>query len=113
MRPQNLMTDLPPPTAEELLQVLHRSPHVRIERIVSQGHCSDADFWYDQDEHEWVAVLEGEARLLFDTEQEIHLCRGDYILIRAHQRHRVTWTKPDEPTLTLLDHPFPFPFSSA
>jgi hypothetical protein len=30
---------------------------VRIERIISHGHASPADFWYDQPQHEWVIVL--------------------------------------------------------
>ena len=39
---------------------------VRIERIISHGHASPADFWYDQAQHEWVIVLKGAARLQFE-----------------------------------------------
>ena len=36
---------------------------MRVERIVSSGHCSPEGFWYDQDEQEWVPLLQGAARL--------------------------------------------------
>ncbi|MBQ9582012.1 MAG: hypothetical protein IJR21_06540, partial [Synergistaceae bacterium] len=46
--------------SEEFIEILSRQNNFRIERIVSQGHVSPKDFWYDQDEFEWVAVLQGE-----------------------------------------------------
>jgi cupin 2 domain-containing protein len=48
----NLFTDLPSAIPEELTDVLASSNSVRIERIVSTGHSSPKEFWYDQDEHE-------------------------------------------------------------
>ena len=59
----NLLGDIPTQLREEIVTVLAESPHVRVERIVSNGHASPADFWYDQAEHEWVAVLRGEAKI--------------------------------------------------
>ncbi len=86
----------------ELTELLVRSKEVRIERIVSQGDASPAKGWYDQAENEWVAVLQGEARLLFDGDETARTMKpGDFVLIPAHQRHRVEWTTPDEPTLWL------------
>lgn len=41
-------------------------PSVRIERIVSDGHTSPERFWYDQDQPEWVVILEDAARLHFE-----------------------------------------------
>jgi cupin 2 domain-containing protein len=55
--PSNLLADLPLGLPDELVQVLAASPGVRIERIVSHGHASPPDFWYDQSQHEWVALL--------------------------------------------------------
>ena len=49
----NLFADLPTDLPEELVEVLTENKHVRIERIISTGHASPDDFWYDQDEHEW------------------------------------------------------------
>ncbi len=103
----NLFADLPRSTAEgrpipEQFDELLRSPGVRIERIVSTGQCSPPDFWYDQNEGEWVLVLQGEARLRFEDEVEPRCLKaGDFVNIPAHRRHRVDWTSPDEPTVWL------------
>lgn len=98
----NLFADLPTDLPEELVEVLTENKHVRIERIISTGHASPDDFWYDQDEHEWVVVLKGEAKLLFEDDDEpIHLRPGDFVNIPAYRKHRVEWTTPDEPTVWL------------
>ncbi len=90
--------------AEEIASLL-TTPELRIERIVSTGQASPPGHWYDQDWAEWVIVLRGSARLLFAEEGEPRLLRaGDYLLIPPHQRHRVEWTAPEEPTLWLAVH---------
>ena len=76
----------------------------RIERIVSQGHASPEDFWYDQDQDEWVLVLKGAARLRFEGEEPVEMEPGAHVNIPAHKRHRVEWTTPDEPTIWLAVH---------
>ena len=96
----NLFDDLPDDMPGELIEVLARSDKTRVERIVSTGQQSAPDFWYDQDENEWVIVLKGKARLQFE-EEEVSLDPGDYVFIPAHRRHRVSWTSPDEPTVWL------------
>lgn len=73
---------------------------LRIERIVSFGHSSSEGFWFDQDQHEWIVLLQGAARLRFD-DGEIELKPGSFIAIPAHERHRVEWTTPNEPTIWL------------
>ncbi|HJN11121.1 MAG TPA: cupin domain-containing protein [Pirellulaceae bacterium] len=98
----NLFTDIPNDLPEELVEVLAENKHVRIERIISIGHASPEGFWYDQEEHELVVVLKGEAKLLFEGDNEpIHMTPGDFINIPAHRKHRVEWTTPDEPTVWL------------
>lgn len=98
----NLYSPVPSDLPDELTQVLLQEGSVRIERIVSEGHASPPDFWYDQDEHEWVAVLTGEARLMFEGEQQpLELQPGDCVHIPAHKRHRVEWTSPGERTIWL------------
>ena len=98
----NLFADIPANTSEELTEVLAKNKHVRIERIVSAGHASPGGFWFDQNENEWVIVLKGEAKLLFENNDEpIHLKPGDFANISAHRKHRVEWTTPDEPTVWL------------
>jgi cupin 2 domain-containing protein len=90
--------------AEQLTPILD-APHVRVERIVSRGHASPDGFWYDQDEAEWVVVLQGSAGLQFEGETEPRtLQRGDHVAIPAHRRHRVAWTDAHEPTIWLAVH---------
>ncbi len=86
--------------AEEMTEILAQGRHSRIERILSTGHVSAEGFWYDQDRHEWVALLKGAARLRFEDEA-VELRAGDQMVIPAHRRHRVEWTTPDEPTIWL------------
>ena len=99
--PANLFADLPAahlPT--ELVTTLMDAADVRIERIISHGHASPADFWYDQPQAEWVIVLKGAARLQFDDGM-MEMRPGDFVNIPARQKHRVDWTTPDEPTVWL------------
>jgi cupin 2 domain-containing protein len=102
MKCVNLFIGIPSKLPEELLTTMHRGKGVRIERIVSEGHHSADGFWYDQDEHEWVIVLEGKAALQFEGEPEpVELQRGSYVNIPAHKRHRVARTSPTEKTVWL------------
>jgi cupin 2 domain-containing protein len=100
--PANVFDYLPQHLPDELVQTLLSTKDLRIERIISQGHASPAGFWYDQDQHEWVMVLNGAARLLFDgADKPIEMQAGDFVNIPAHKKHRVEWTTPDEPTVWL------------
>jgi len=106
----NLFAGLPAGRlTEELVEELLCKPRIRIERIVSTGHQSPEDFWYDQDWNEWVILLRGGAHLLFEDEAEPRpLAPGDYLHIEPHRRHRVIGTDPDEVTVWLAVH---FPVS--
>ena len=100
---KNLFADLPQSLPKELVQTLLTAANVRIERIASHGHASPEGFWYDQDQHEWVVVLQGAARLRFEDET-VELRPGDFVNIPAHRKHRIEWTTPDEPTIWLAVH---------
>ena len=102
----NLFTAIPTPLPAELVQQLHVGHGVRIERIVSQGHTSPPEGqWYDQDADEWVALLTGDATILFDNpRREVTLAAGDWLLIPAHACHRVTHTSADQPSVWLAVH---------
>ncbi|MCK9374941.1 MAG: cupin domain-containing protein [Syntrophobacterales bacterium] len=101
----NLFAGLPPEIPEEILEVIQENGSFRLERIVSAGQATAPGAWYDQDTHEWVALLSGSAALRFEDEPEPRVLRpGDYLLIRAHRRHRVEWTDPDRPTVWLALH---------
>ncbi|MBK4738321.1 cupin domain-containing protein [Noviherbaspirillum pedocola] len=94
---QNLPSALP----EEIIEVLIAHPSLRIERIVSHGQHSPDGFWYDQDEHEWVMLLAGAARLGFADGRMLEMTPGCHVLIAAHERHRVEWTAPDADSIWL------------
>ena len=100
----NLLGDLPTDLSAEHLQTILASPAMRIERIVSHGQTSPPGFWYDQDQHEWVVLISGAARLRMEGEPPIDLTPGAYLNIPAHRRHRVEWTHPTEPTVWLAIH---------
>jgi cupin 2 domain-containing protein len=99
----SLFADLPVTLATELFTTLVEADSVRIERIVTHGHSSPEGFWYDQDWHEWVVVLQGAARLRFEDEV-VEMLPGHFLNIPAHRKHRVEWTTPDDPTVWLAVH---------
>jgi cupin 2 domain-containing protein len=109
VRAGNLGEGLPaPPLAGELTETLCHLPGLRIERIVSTGQATPDGEWYDQDSDEWVLLVAGAARLLIDGEErERELAAGDWLLLPAHCRHRVTWTERDPPTVWLAIHVAP------
>lgn len=96
----NIFDDLPQNLPKEGVQTLIQSADVRIERIISHGHASAPDFWYEQGQAEWVIVLKGAARLQFE-DRMVEMRPGDFINIPPHCRHRVDWTTPVEPTVWL------------
>ena len=100
MVPFNLFADLPQQLPDELFTTLLDASNARIERIVSHGHASAADFWYDQPQHEWVIVLKGAARLQFEDGM-VEMKVGDFVNIPANKKYRVEWTMPNEPTIWL------------
>lgn len=98
----NFFESIPDSIPSEIVEVVANSEHVRIERILSGGQKSPDDFWYDQDENEWVIVLQGAARIEFeDPQRTLSLSPGDHLMIAAHQRHRIDWTCPDSVTIWL------------
>lgn len=98
---KNLFEGIPAGLAEEWTQRLVGNEHARVERIVSRGHASPPDFWYDQAQTEWVLVVKGRARLLFADGAVVDLQAGDHLTIPPHVRHRVDWTAPGEDTVWL------------
>ena len=86
------------PLSEELTTVLTESDNVRIERIIS---ASQVTGWYDQDETEFVILLEGNAIIEYENNVTIALSKGDTLLIKPHVKHRVSYTS-SEPTCIWL-----------
>lgn len=98
----NIYAGIPAQLPDEVMQTLASGRGMRIERIVSKGHCSPPGFWYEQADNEWVLLLKGEARLRFEKGDRIlHLGEGSYVNIPAHERHRVEWTADGTETIWL------------
>jgi cupin 2 domain-containing protein len=86
------------PLSEELTTVLTENANVKIERIVSTGQTSD---WYDQDESEFVILLQGNTVIDFEGNKKVTLSKGDTLLIKPHERHRVSFTSTEPPCIWL------------
>jgi cupin 2 domain-containing protein len=91
-------------TGRERFDVLAQGAETRIERIVSQGHVSPPGFWYDQEQDEWVCLLQGAARIAWEHGRTETMVPGDWLLIPAHARHRVEATSTDPPCVWLAVH---------
>jgi len=102
--PANFLRDLATDTSDELVQTILTAGEMRIERIVSHGHASPEGFWYDQDENEWVLLLQGAARLRIEGEEPLEMTAGSFINIPARQKHRVEWTHAEQKTIWLAIH---------
>jgi len=105
MIPSNVFANVAHQLPDEEIVELLSARNVRIERIVSTGHASALDKWYDQDWAEWILLLAGSAGLIFEGESEPLLLEpGSYVHIDAHVRHRVAWTDHAVPTVWLAIH---------
>jgi cupin 2 domain-containing protein len=102
---RNLFSEIPESTVNEIIEPLLKTDHCKLERIVSQGQKTPPGEWFDQEMNEWVILLSGNARLLFEGETDAcTMLPGDYIYIPAHRRHRVEWTDPKQKTVWLALH---------
>lgn len=98
----NILDNIPLVFEEEAFEDLLVTKHLKLERILSKGHVTPQGEWYDQDQNEWVLLLKGAASIKIAKQQGlVHLKAGDYLLIPAHQKHRVEWTSSEEVTVWL------------
>jgi cupin 2 domain-containing protein len=92
---------LPPTDAPPLGE--HTEEIVRLGDVVVEHILSGAlpePLAYDQDHDEWVVVLHG-AAVLDVQEERLKLEVGDWVLLRAHERHRLIETLPGTSWLAL------------
>ena len=68
---------------------------MRVEKIRSFGEISPPDFWYCQEENEFVYIVDGNARLTLFDGKEITLSKGDNYYIEKFVKHRVSFTSND------------------
>ncbi|MHC1774438.1 MAG: cupin domain-containing protein [Lentimicrobium sp.] len=76
----------------------------KIERIISHGQITPENEWFDQDNDEWVILLQGQATILIEDIGEMYLLAGSYLLIPAHHKHRVTYTSESPACIWLAVH---------
>jgi len=101
----NLFTRLPYPIPDEVITTLVRNDSLIIERIVSLGQATPEGKWLQQDTHEWVVLIQGAAKLLFEGEKKVRYMQpGDWCEIPSQCRHRVEWTDPSQNTIWLAVH---------
>ncbi|HIK33665.1 MAG TPA: cupin domain-containing protein [Oscillatoriales cyanobacterium M59_W2019_021] len=100
----HLPSDLP---QEEYFEPLLSQGNLLIERIISTGQTTPPGEWYDQDRDEWVVLLQGEATLGYEDGSTKVLTAGDWVLISAHQKHRVEFTSTQPPCIWLAVHVAP------
>lgn len=97
----NIFSNIPDSIPEEIFEDIVSTEGVRIERILSHGQGSPETGWYDQAENEWVLVLRGQGVIEFESGQVVTLSAGDYLNIRAGEKHRVVSTSAEEVTVWL------------
>lgn len=100
----NIFQKIPKDLPKELIETLSQKEHIKIERIVSRGHASPKEFWYDQPQDEFVILLSGSATIIFDNKGPVNLSKGDYLIIPAKQKHRVEKTDAIEDSIWLAIH---------
>ena len=83
---------------EEKFFEIFKNETIKVEKIVSNGQTSPENFWYEQEKSEFVLLLEGFAILEFEN-REVELKKGDCLNIQAYEKHRVKFTRLDEPTV--------------
>ena len=105
MTKANLFENIPLSFPEEIIENLVEADNFRLERIVSRGHTTPPEQWYDQSWDEWVVLLTGAATLLFEgASGTMVLQPGDSVHIPAHTRHRVEHTDESQVTVWLALH---------
>ena len=104
MNKSNIFAKIPKDLPQEIFENIIVSESVKIERIISDGHTSPKEGWYDSELNEWVILLQGNAVLEFKDAVSIELDVGDFINIPAHTKHKVTYTSSEEKTVWLAVH---------
>jgi cupin 2 domain-containing protein len=73
-----------------------------VEKIISHGHTTPENSWYDQKLDEWITLLEGKAVIQYMDGSKISLSKGDTLFLPKHIKHRVAYTS--SPCIWLAIH---------
>jgi len=100
----NFFADFPEFSNKEIIEKILSTENLIIERIISYGFNSPEDFWYNQNNDEWVILLEGLAEIEFKDGKTVELSKGDYIYIPAYTEHRVKKCSKNPNSIWLAIH---------
>jgi len=100
----NIFKSIPSNLGNEVFEHIVKNDNITIERIISKGHQSPPQGWFDQDKSEWVLLIQGSATIAFKGKDDIHLTTGDHLLISAHEKHRVLTTSIEPEAIWLAVH---------
>ena len=98
---KNIFSMLPENLKGEVFQELVTSSKFRVERILTSKENQFDRSWYDQDDNEFVILLQGSAKLEFSNNKIIELIKGDYLFINCHDKHRLLEVSSKEDTIWL------------
>ena len=102
----NLVASLPAASDGERFETLFANAVCCVERIVSFGHASPPGFWYEQDEDEWVVLLQGQAVMDVDG-RTVPLTSGDHLFLPTQTPHTVLQVSDGALWLAVHLHPIP------
>ena len=97
---------------EEIIKILFKNENVKIEKIISTGQTTD---WQESNKNEFVILIQGNAEIEYydnricedknfktnenimrnlknTNDMKLQLGKGDIILIKKGERHRVNYT---------------------
>ena len=73
---------------KEIVEILKKNENVRIEKIISTGQTTD---WMEQEEEEFVMLIQGEAIIEYENKTQ-ELRARDTVIIKKNEKHRVVYT---------------------
>ena len=97
----NIFSSIPEELSSEIFEDLLVRDSFRVEKILSKGQSIQGDNWYDQEENEWVIVLDGSGIIVYEDGSEVKLGKGDFLNIPAHTKHKVKFDEPNNVTVWL------------
>ena len=98
----NIFENLKISSSQEVFETIIENNKIKIERIISNGQITPHGIWYDQELNEFVTLLKGKATIILKKpNRTINLKGGDFLIINAHEKHRVEYTSKDALWLAL------------
>ena len=98
---KNLLKDIDKNAMREIFTDLLTMDNIHIKRIVSPPGCKLDSNWYNQDQNEWVLLVDGEGDIEFKDGSISKMKKGDTLFIPANEKHKVIRTHPKKTTIWL------------